>query len=84
MYLAPFLIRLSKKTLNRIKFNTTGAIVIKLLFILLAFMGYSNLVLAIAADVGVTLVVILLSLDLMNFESSTLKKNNTQHTDNQL
>lgn len=82
--LIPFLIRLSKKTLNRIKFNTTGAIGIKLLFILLAFMGYSNLVLAIAADVGVTLVVILLSLDLMNFESSTLKKPNTQHTDNQL
>ncbi len=66
--LIPFLIRLSKKTLGRIKFNTIGAIGVKLLFILLAFMGYSNLVLAIAADVGVTLVVILLSLNLMNFE----------------
>lgn len=69
--LIPFLVRLSKETLRRIKFNTIGAIGIKLLFIVLAFFGYSNLVLAIAADVGVTLVVILLSLQLMNFERST-------------
>jgi Cd2+/Zn2+-exporting ATPase len=68
--LIPFLIRLSKKTLARIKFNTIGAIVVKLVFITLAFMGYSNLVFAIAADVGVTLIVILLSLNLMKFESS--------------
>jgi Cd2+/Zn2+-exporting ATPase len=67
--LIPFLIRLSKKTLNRIKINTIGAISIKLVFILLAFFGYSNLVLAIAADVGVTLIVILLSLNLMKFKN---------------
>ncbi len=65
----PFLIRLSKKTLSRIKINTAGAIAIKLLFILLAFFGYSHLVFAIAADVGVTLIVILTSLQLMRFES---------------
>ncbi|WP_413998929.1 heavy metal translocating P-type ATPase [Flavobacterium sp. W1B] len=68
--LIPFLIRLSKKTLSRIKINTIGAITVKIFFILLAFLGYSNLVLAIAADVGVTLVVILLSLNLMRFENS--------------
>lgn len=66
--LIPFLIRLSKKTLARIKLNTIGAITVKVLFITLAFLGYSNLVLAIAADVGVTLVVILSSLSLMKFE----------------
>lgn len=66
--LIPFLIRLSQKTLRRIKFNTAGAIAVKLIFILLAFIGYSNLVFAIAADVGVTLIVILTSLNLMKFE----------------
>ena len=69
--LIPFLIRLSKKTLRRIKFNTIGAIAVKLIFITLAFVGYSNLVFAIAADVGVTLIVILTSLNLMKFESKT-------------
>jgi Cd2+/Zn2+-exporting ATPase len=68
--LLPFLVRLSKKTLARIKFNTIGAIGVKLIFITLAFMGYSNLVFAIAADVGVTLIVILLSLNLMKFENA--------------
>jgi Cd2+/Zn2+-exporting ATPase len=53
----------------RIRFNTIGAVVIKLIFIVLAFMGYSNLVFAIAADVGVTLIVILLSLNLMKFKN---------------
>jgi Cd2+/Zn2+-exporting ATPase len=67
--LIPFLIRLSKKTLLRIKTNTIGAIAVKVIFIVLAFLGYSNLVFAIAADVGVTLVVILLSLNLMKFEN---------------
>ena len=40
----------------------------KLTFIVLAFLGFGNLVLAIAADVGVTLVVVLISLNLMKFE----------------
>lgn len=65
--LIPFLIRLGRATINRIKINTIGAILIKLVFITLAFLGYSNLVLAIAADVGVTIIVILLSLSLMRF-----------------
>jgi Cd2+/Zn2+-exporting ATPase len=67
--LIPFLIQLSKKTLRRIKFNTIGAIAVKLIFITLAFIGYSNLVFAIAADVGVTLIVILTSLKLMNYKN---------------
>ena len=68
--LIPFLIRLSKATVKTIKFNTIAAIGVKLVFILLAFIGFSNLVLAIGADVGVTLVVILISLRLMRFENS--------------
>lgn len=67
--LIPFLIRLSNRAVNTIKVNTTAAIAVKLIFIVLAFIGYSNLVFAIAADVGVTLVVILISLRLMSFES---------------
>jgi Cd2+/Zn2+-exporting ATPase len=64
--LIPFLIRLAKKTVKTIRANTFGAIAVKIIFILLALLGYSNLVLAIVADVGVTLVVILISLRLMN------------------
>jgi Cd2+/Zn2+-exporting ATPase len=67
--LIPFLIRLSKKTLQRIKLNTFGAISVKLIFILMAFLGYGSLVFAIAADVGVTLIVIITSLNLLKFEN---------------
>jgi Cd2+/Zn2+-exporting ATPase len=65
--LIPFLIRLSRATTRRIRINTIGAIAIKFIFIGLAVMGYSNLVLAIAADVGLTLLVILFSLNLLKF-----------------
>lgn len=68
--LIPFLIRLSKKTMKQIKMNTLGAIITKFIFVLLAVFGISNLALAIAADVGVTLIVILFSLNLMRFEKS--------------
>lgn len=64
----PYLIRLSRKTVNTIKYNTIGAILVKIIFILLAFLGLGNLVLAIAADVGLTLVVILISLRILNFK----------------
>ena len=65
--LIPFLIRLSRRTVSTIKINTIGAIAVKVVFIALAIAGYSNLVFAIAADVGVTLIVILLSLRLGNY-----------------
>jgi Cd2+/Zn2+-exporting ATPase len=64
--LIPFLVRLGRQTTATIKRNAVGAILVKIIFILLAFFGFSNLVLAIAADVGVTLAVILISLRLMN------------------
>ncbi|MFT3886039.1 MAG: cation-translocating P-type ATPase [Flavobacteriales bacterium] len=63
----PYLIQLARATLRRIRFNTALAVVVKFVFLALAFFGRSNLVLAIAADVGVTLVVILTSLRLMRW-----------------
>lgn len=63
--LIPFLIRLGRKTLATIKVNITFAIVVKLIFIILALLSLSNLALAIFADVGVTLLVIANSLRLM-------------------
>lgn len=60
----PPLILLGKRTLNIIRFNTFWAILVKILFIALAVAGRSNLVLAIFADVGVTLMVIFNSLRL--------------------
>jgi Cd2+/Zn2+-exporting ATPase len=63
--LIPFLVGLAKKTTKTIKRNTFGAVIVKIIFILLAFFGYGNLVMAITADVGVTLIVILISLRLI-------------------
>ncbi len=64
----PFLVKLGRKAIRTIQFNTSLAIIIKLIFILLAFMGIANLALAIFADVGVTLIVILISLRLLNWK----------------
>ena len=66
--LIPYLIRLSRKMAATVKYNSIGAIGVKILFILLAFTGYSNLVMAIAADVGVMLAVVLISLRIMAFK----------------
>jgi Cd2+/Zn2+-exporting ATPase len=68
--LIPFLIRLSRKTVRTIRRNTICAVLIKILFILLATAGFSNLAMAIAADVGVTLAVILVSLRLMQYRDN--------------
>lgn len=66
--LIPFLVRLGKATLRRIRINTIGAVLVKLVFVVLVFLGYNSLVFAIAADVGVTIAVILFSLNLMRYE----------------
>ena len=65
--LIPYLIRLGRKTISTIKINTTLAIATKLIFIVLAILGISSLALAIFADVGVTVLVILNSLRLLRF-----------------
>ena len=67
--LVPYLVRLGRRAVSTIKINTALAIVTKLIFIGLAVAGLSSLALAIFADVGVTVVVILNSLRLLRFES---------------
>lgn len=66
--LVPYLIRLGRRTIRTIKFNTALAVLTKLVFIILAVSGVSSLALAIFADVGVTVLVILNSLRLLRFE----------------
>lgn len=63
----PFLVRLGKKTVGTVRFNVAAAIGVKLVFLALALSGMSNLALAIFADVGVTVLVVLNSLRLYRF-----------------
>ena len=65
--LVPYLVRLGRKTISTIKINTTLAVATKLVFIILAAFGLSSLAMAIFADVGVTVLVILNSLRLLKF-----------------
>jgi len=55
----PFLMHLSRKTCRAIKTNICFAIVVKALFIILVFSGMANLWMAVAADTGTSLLVIL-------------------------
>ena len=66
--LVPYLVRLGRKTISTIKINTTLAVATKLVFIILAAFGLSSLAMAIFADVGVTVLVILNSLRLLKFK----------------
>ncbi|HXG83278.1 MAG TPA: cation-translocating P-type ATPase, partial [Pyrinomonadaceae bacterium] len=66
--LIPYLVRLGRRTISTIKINTTFAVATKIVFIVLAILGISSLALAIFADVGVTVLVILNSLRLLNFK----------------
>lgn len=66
--LIPYLIRLGRETIKTIKINTALAVLTKLIFIVLAILGVSSLAMAIFADVGVTVLVILNSLRLLNFK----------------
>ena len=70
--LIPFLVRLGQKTLKTIKINTAFAVIIKFLIVGLALFGLTNLALAIFADVGVTILVILYSLRLMKWKEAKM------------
>jgi Cd2+/Zn2+-exporting ATPase len=61
----PWLIRLSRATLVRIRQNITIALVTKVVVLVLAVFGMANLWMAIAADVGTSLVVIANALRLL-------------------
>lgn len=67
--LIPYIIKLSKKTVSKIKFNTYFALGTKLVFLVLAVLGVSNLSLAIFADVGVTVIVVVNGLSLYRFNT---------------
>ncbi|MBL8859853.1 MAG: cadmium-translocating P-type ATPase [Planctomycetes bacterium] len=67
--LVPFLVRLGRRTIATIRVNTILAIAVKVAFVTLAVAGMGNLALAIAADVGVTLLVIVTSLRLRRFDA---------------
>jgi Cd2+/Zn2+-exporting ATPase len=54
-----------------IKFNIGFAIAIKLVFLVLAILGYTSLWLAIAADTGATLIVIANALQLLRIDPYT-------------
>ncbi|APC97996.1 heavy metal translocating P-type ATPase [Francisella frigiditurris] len=64
----PWLIKHSKRTVNIIKQNIIFAITIKALFITLAIAGVATLWMAIVADMGATLVVIMNALRLLKIK----------------
>ncbi len=70
--MVPYLVYLGKKCVKKIRFNITSAVLVKFLFLSLAISGLSNLALAIFADVGVTVLVILNGLRLYNYQRKNL------------
>jgi Cd2+/Zn2+-exporting ATPase len=65
--LIPYLVSLARKCTATIKFNVMLAIITKLTFLMLAIGGISSLSMAIFADVGVTLIVVVNGLTLFRF-----------------
>lgn len=66
----PKAIKHGRKVLNIIRFNIFFAIAIKAVFFVLAFLGYSNLWMAVAADMGASLFVTFNALRLLNVDKS--------------
>lgn len=64
-------IQLGKRTLRIIQFNVTFALVVKAVFLILAFTGHTSLWLAILADTGATLLVILNALRILAAKAPT-------------
>ncbi len=67
-------IRLGKRTLGMIRFNIAFALLVKAVFLILTFAGHASLWMAILADTGATLLVIVNSLRLL--APSTGNRNN--------
>lgn len=63
-------IRAGQRTLRIIQFNIAFALITKAIFLILTFAGYSNLWLAVAADTGAALLVIMNSLRLLKVEDN--------------
>ncbi|MCX7410464.1 MAG: heavy metal translocating P-type ATPase [Planctomycetales bacterium] len=65
-----WLIRHSQRTLRIVRQNITASLVVKAVFVILTALGHANLWTAIAADMGVTLLVVFNSLRLLNSQSN--------------
>jgi len=61
----PFFIHLSRKTLSTIKANIVFSLIVKAVFITLVFLGMANLWMAVTADMGTSLLVILYGMRLI-------------------
>jgi len=62
----PFLVHLARRTLSTIKTNIVFSLIVKSAFIIFVFLGMANLWMAVAADMGTSLLVILYGMRLMN------------------
>ncbi len=67
----PYLVGLGKETANKIKVNIFSSVLVKALFLALAIGGMSNLAMAIFADTGVAVLVIMNSLSLYGYSGKT-------------
>lgn len=65
--LVPYAIALGRRTVTTIRINVVLALVLKLVVVVLAAMQLASLWLAVAADVGASLVVVAISLRLLRF-----------------
>ena len=72
LQLIPYLVSLGRVSVQTIRINIGSAIGVKMLFLILALLGKSNLALAIFADVGMTMVVVANGLRLFTFEHKNL------------
>ena len=66
----PSVFKLGRKTLTTIQYNIWASLGIKAIFLVLALFGFTHLELAIGADSGVAILVILNSLRLFHFDTA--------------
>jgi Cd2+/Zn2+-exporting ATPase len=76
----PELISIAQKSNGIIRFNIALALITKVGFLGLAVSGNANLVMAIVADVGVTIFVVINSLRLYNYDGVTVADNHSDGT----
>lgn len=67
----PDFIRLSKRTANTLVQNISFAIIVKVIFFILAVLGLANLWMAVVADMGASLIVVFNGLRLLKFKFIT-------------
>lgn len=74
-------VRLGRRTLGIIRFNIAFSLGLKLLFLVLALLGYTSLWLAILADTGATLLVVANALRLLRQPQSQLTASDARASD---